>query len=147
MHTCKLKYRTLPLPKSLFLRTDNFFVQHTSIWQNIQQKRMNLMIYLLVDLKIVLALHPKGGKIWSKSRLIWRGRLSEGGELTRTEALIKLWSLMGGAKPSRGTKPGKYGNYYLTKATCDPTWSALTSYVSELPSSLFGSSAMRVRFT
>ena len=33
-----------PVTKSLFLR-------------------MNLMVYLLVDLKIVLALHPKGGEI------------------------------------------------------------------------------------
>ena len=32
---------------------------------------MNIMI-LLVDLKIVLVLHPKGNEIWSKSRLIYR---------------------------------------------------------------------------
>ena len=71
------------------------------------------MIYLLVDLKIVLALYPKGGEISSKSRLISRGRLSEGGALTRTGALIKIWSLMGDAKPSRGAKPKKYGTTAL----------------------------------
>ena len=49
------------------------------------------MIYLLVDLKIVLAIHPKGGEILSKSRLISRGRLSKfevlWGALTRAGAL------------------------------------------------------------
>ena len=44
------------------------------------------MIYLLVDLKIVLALHPSD----QKPRLIRRGRLSEGGALTRTGRLSKF---------------------------------------------------------
>ena len=55
------------------------------------------MIYLLADLKIVLAFHPSDqNRGWSEER-----RLSEGGALTRTGALIKIWSLMGGAKPKK----------------------------------------------
>ena len=50
------------------------------------------MIYLLVDLKIVLALHPSDqNRGWSG-----RGRLSEEGALTRAGALINIWSLIGG---------------------------------------------------
>ena len=41
------------------------------------------MIYLLVDLKLVLALHPSDQN----------GGWSEGRALTRTGALIKIWSL------------------------------------------------------
>ena len=41
------------------------------------------MIYLLLDLKIVIG----SPSFWSKSRLIWRGRLSEEGALTRAGAL------------------------------------------------------------
>ena len=71
------------------------------------------MIYLLVDLKIV----SDSPSFWSKSGLIWRGRLSEGGELTRTGTLTKIWSLMGGggggAKPSRGANTRKYGIHIL----------------------------------
>ena len=84
------------------------------------------MIYLLVDLKIVLALYPKCGEIWSKFRLILRGHLSQGGGLTWTGVLtwtgasIKSWSVIyGGALNRAGalTRAGateeiRYSNSY-----------------------------------
>ena len=64
---------------------------------------MNLMIYLLVDLKIVLALHPKGSEIEADLK----GHLSQGGANSNMGTYQNL-KFYGGAKPSRGAKLGKY---------------------------------------